>query len=415
MLSLLSAAIGHTWSLPFENPFIIWFQSVGGNDSFGHYFLYYLMNFLSMLGEETVLVGIIGLIYWGLDKRRGERIGFMMISGAVINPMIKNIVCRTRPFDSEAGIHNFRDVSGYSFPSGHSSGSASTYLGTAVTYKDKKQKWLLALAIVVPVLVALSRTYVGAHYPTDVVCGLILGVGIVFLIDLLYKVIPNKYFLYGGMAIIGLAGFFYCKTDDYFTAYGLLLGLIAGVIFEEKIVKFENTKAWWRIVLRVLIGGGLYLGLNAAFKGIVGAIYKGYKDNFWFESSFRTVRYAIIAFLIIGIYPMLFKYAEKLWKKLGWIKEQPSDTETTATVAYADKKSNLLATIGFALSFVCGLAGLPISAIACKRARKDGYDKLKMSTAGICVSVAWITIFALCMIALACVLNGGYIFMKPTT
>ncbi len=62
MLSLLSAAIGHTWSLPFENPFIIWFQSVGGNDSFGHYFLYYLMNFLSMLGEETVLVGIIGLI-----------------------------------------------------------------------------------------------------------------------------------------------------------------------------------------------------------------------------------------------------------------------------------------------------------------------------------------------------------------
>ena len=112
---------------------------------------------------------------------------------------------------------------------------------------------------------------------------------------------------------------------------------------------------------------------------------------------------------------MLFKYAEKKKKKLGWIKEQPSDTETTATVAYADKKSNLLATIGFALSFVCGLAGLPISAIACKRARKDGYDKLKMSTAGICVSVAWVAIFALCMIALACVLNGGYVFMEPTT
>lgn len=413
MLGLLSAAIGHTWSLPFENPFIIWFQSLGGTESFGHYFLYYMMNFLSMLGEETVLVGVIGLIYWGLDKKGGEKIGFMMISGAVVNPMIKNVVCRTRPFDSNAGIHNFRDVEGYSFPSGHSSGSSSTFVGAAVTYKDKKWKWLLSIAIIVPVLVALSRTYVGAHYPTDVVCGLALGVGLVFLIDLLYKVIPNKYFLYGGMAVIGLAGFFYCKTDDYFTAYGLLLGIIGGVIFEEKLVKFENTKTWWRIVLRVLVGGGLYLGLNAAFKGVIGAIYKDYKNDFWFESSFRLIRYAIIGFLIIGVYPILFKYTEKLWKKLGWIKEPSEECAITATEATTEHKKNLLSTIGFALSFVCGFAGLPISAIACKRARKKGYDGKRMSVAGICVSVAWIAVFALCMLALACVLKGDYVMMAP--
>lgn len=414
MIALLSAAIGNTWTLPFENPFIIWFQSVGGSESFGHYFLYYLMNFLSMLGEETVLVGVIGLIYWGLDKKGGERIGFMMISGAVVNPMIKNVVCRTRPFDSNAGIHNFRDVSGYSFPSGHSSGSSSTFAGAAVTYKAKKWKWLLSVAIIVPILVALSRTYVGAHYPTDVICGLALGVALVFLIDFLYKVIPNKYFLYGGMAVIGLAGFFYCKTDDYFTAYGLLLGLIAGVIFENKIVKFENTKVWWRIILRVLVGGGLYLGLNAAFKGVVGAIYKEYKSDFWFESSFRLIRYAVIAFLIIGIYPLLFKYTDKLWRKLGWIKDTTTDTETTATNTAAETKKNVIATIGFALSFVCGFAGLPLSAIACSRVRKNGCDGKKLSVAGICVSVAWIAVFALCMISLACVIKGNYVFMAPT-
>ena len=316
MLHLLSAAIGNTWSLPFENNFILWFQGLAGKGSF----LYYLMNFISMFGEEMILVGIVGLIYWGFDKRRGEKIGFMMITATLFNPLIKGIVRRTRPFDSGVGIENFRDVDGYSFPSGHSSGSASTFVGTAVVYKDKKFKWLIALAVVIPVLVALSRTYLGAHYPTDVICGLALGVGLVFLVDFLYRVVPNKYFLYGGLLIIGIAGFFYCTESDFFTGYGILLGFVCGILFEEKVTKFENTKVWWRIILRVLVGGGLFLGLNEVIKLIVGAIYPTYEDNIWFERIFRTLRYAVVVFLVIGVYPLLFAQTEKLWKKLGWIK-----------------------------------------------------------------------------------------------
>lgn len=322
MLEIVSAAIGHTWSFPWENQFILWFQSLSGKGSF----LYYLMNFISMFGEEMILVGIVGLLYWGLDKKGGEQVGFMMISTALVNPLIKNIVCRTRPFDSDVGIENFRDVDGYSFPSGHSSGSSSTLVGTTYVYRKKKYKWLISLAVIIPVLVALSRTYLGAHYPTDVICGLILGVAMVFFIALLYKVVPNKYFIYGGMAIIGIAGFFYCTTSDFYTAYGLLVGFICGIIFEEKITKFNNTKVWWRIILRVAVGGGLFLGLNELFKLIVGACYHDYKDNVWFERIFRTLRYAIITFAMIGVYPLLFVQTEKLWKKLGWIKEESIET-----------------------------------------------------------------------------------------
>lgn len=323
MLSLLSAAIGNTWYLGFENDFILWFQSLGGKGSF----LYYLMNFISMFGEEMILVGIVGLLYWGLDKRGGEKVGFMMVSTALVNPLIKNIVRRTRPFDSGFGIQNLRDVDGYSFPSGHSSGSASTLVGATVVYKDKKWKWLIAISVVIPVLVALSRTYLGAHYPTDVICGLALGVGMVFLMNLLYAIVPNKYFIYGGLLAIGFAGFFYCTTSDFFTSYGLLIGLTCGVLFEEKTVKFENTKVWWRVILRVLVGGGLYLGINSLLKVIVGAIYPDYKDAVWFERIFRTLRYAVVSFLMIGVYPMLFKYTEKLWKKFGWIKDSAITAE----------------------------------------------------------------------------------------
>ena len=333
MLSLLSAAVGNTWSLPFENSFILWFQSLGGEGSF----LYYLMNFISMFGEEMILVAIVGLIYWGFDKHRGEKVGFMMISTIVFNPMIKGIVKRTRPFDSGVGIENFRDVDGYSFPSGHSSGSASTLVGTAVVYRDKKYKWLIAIAVVVPLLVALSRTYLGAHYPTDVVCGLALGVAVVFLVNFLYRVVPNKYFLYGGMLVIGLAGFFYCDENDFFTGYGILMGFVLGILFENKVVKFENTRVWWRIILRVAVGGGLFFGLNEGSKLVMKLIYSGYENNVWFEHIFRVLRYAAVSFLTIGVYPLLFAQTEKLWKKWGWIKEKqpdaPAADETEQTVS----------------------------------------------------------------------------------
>lgn len=327
MIALLSAAIGNTWYLGFENDFILWFQSLGGKGSF----LYYLMNFISMFGEEMILVGIVGLLYWGLDKKGGERVGFIMASTALINPLIKNIVCRTRPFDSGFGIQNLRDVDGYSFPSGHSSGSASTFVGATVVYKNKKWKWLIAISVVIPILVALSRTYLGAHYPTDVICGLALGVGMVFLLNFLYAIVANKYFIYGGILLVGFAGFFYCTTSDFYTAYGLLIGLTCGVLFEEKVVKFDNTKIWWRVILRVAVGGCLYLGFNELLKLIVGAIYPDYKSAIWFERIFRVTRYAVVSFLMIGVYPLLFKQTDKLWKKWKWIKteeptEQPAET-----------------------------------------------------------------------------------------
>lgn len=329
---LLAGAIGTTWELPFEIPFIEWLQSLAGSGSF----LYYLMNFISMFGEEMMLVGILGLLYWGLDKKRGEKVGLFLITATLLTPLVKNIACRTRPFDShpyvegEGGVHNFRDVDGYSFPSGHSSGSASVFVGTALAYRDKKKKWLWAICYIIPVLVALSRNYLGAHYPTDVLAGLLIGVGTVFLMNLLIGVVRNKYFVYGGLLVVGLAGFFYCTTSDFFTGYGIALGFTCALLFEENLVNFKNTKVWWRILLRVAVGGILFLGLNELLKMGVGGFHKITVDGekmywylqekyVWFERIFRTLRYAIVVFLLMGVYPLLFKQTEKLWRKWRWL------------------------------------------------------------------------------------------------
>jgi membrane-associated phospholipid phosphatase len=67
-----------------------------------------------------------------------------------------------------------------SFPSGHTAASVALYVGLAViAWHTSNRGWLRALAtagaILIPVLVALSRLYRGMHYPSDVLAGALLG------------------------------------------------------------------------------------------------------------------------------------------------------------------------------------------------------------------------------------------------
>lgn len=319
MTNLISAAIGNTWYLQFEVDFILWLQSLGGKGSF----LYYLMNGISMFGETYLIAATIIVLYFGLDKNVGERVAFTMLTAGMLTPMIKNIVCRTRPFDSVNAIQNFRDVGGYSFPSGHSSASAATYGGLAWQYRSKKYVWLTIIGTALPLLVALSRMYLGAHYFTDVTVGLALGAVCVFGLDLLFKVVPNKYYLYLGALVLGIVGCFYCKTTDFYTGFGAMIGFVFGTLLEEKKVKFKSTNCWWRILLRIVVGAGILIGLYLGLKALTKLMNPNNIETLGY--ALRTARYALVIFIALGVYPMLFAPAEKLWKKLGWIKEDDTN------------------------------------------------------------------------------------------
>ncbi len=307
---------GNIWFLPFEVDFIVWLQSIG-KGTFLQTALLYLNNFLSILGEETLLVLIMGLIYWGLDKKKGERIAVSLLAASVVNPLIKNVVKRLRPYQSTDKIELLRDVGGYSFPSGHSSSSAVFYPSIAYNYREKNWKWLTALSVVIPCLVALSRNYLGAHFLTDVLCGLALGVLVLFAVEFILDRVSNKYYFYIGMIVFFAIGLFYCKTHDYFTSFGMVIGFVAGIAFEERYVKFANTKLWWRAAIRTLVGGGLYLALNALIKLIFGGLFT--EDSVG-DLAFRVIRYAAITFVLIGVYPLLFGIFDKIWQRLNVIK-----------------------------------------------------------------------------------------------
>ena len=89
----------------------------------------------------------------------------------ILNELIKHIVLRKRPI--EFFIIN---VTGYSYPSGHSMNISAFYLTFIfLLNRNKKNRYLDILIYVLIIMIALSRVILGVHWPTDVIVGLTLG------------------------------------------------------------------------------------------------------------------------------------------------------------------------------------------------------------------------------------------------
>ena len=315
----MAATAGNLFILDWEMRLMEWLQAHIGTSGFG----FWLLSNLSAFGEQLLLVVIMGFLYWGLNKEFGKYVGVNVLMANVWNPMIKNLVQRLRPyFVPGYNVKLLRlidegadpmDVAaqGYSFPSGHS-GSAVAAYGSLAAH-EKKRKLLWVLAIVLPLLVGFSRVFVGAHYPTDVLCGWLLGAIIVALIPWLRRTIKNRWLFYAILLLSAVPGFFFCTSNDYFSSFGMLLGFILAEPFEERFVKFENTKNIFRCILRTIGGGILYFGLNTLLKM---PFPKELLDAGNFVSQLiRMARYAITIFAVIAVYPMLFKLTDKLWNR----------------------------------------------------------------------------------------------------
>ena len=304
-------ATGNTFFFPWEVSLMEWLQAHIGSTGIS------IISLFSMFGEELLLILIVGFVYWSYDKKLGRTIGLSAIMGLSWNTMAKNVALRRRPYFDHENIKILRVVEpeadiydiaaqGYSFPSGHSTNAASVFCSLA---SGIRKRWTTAAAILLPLLTGFSRFVVGAHYPTDVLAGWLLGVISVMVVQLLQKKVKNTLCLYGILLVLTVPGFFYCKTADYFTAMSLLIGFMGGTLLEDYCVRFEKTRKPLWMALRVLGGLAIYLVLSTLLK-------LPFSKEFLSGGTtaallVRCARYAIIAFVEFGVYPMLFKFEKK--------------------------------------------------------------------------------------------------------
>lgn len=138
-------------------------------------FLDVFMVIFSYIGEAGGIWIITAIIMMCFRKTRATGVMLLtaVFAGFLIGEIgLKNIVCRERPFtENPLVIPAIKLPSGYSFPSGHSCSSFA-----AATVLMSKGKRYGVPAFIVAALIAFSRLYNYVHFPSDVICGALLGV-----------------------------------------------------------------------------------------------------------------------------------------------------------------------------------------------------------------------------------------------
>ncbi|MBI1379152.1 MAG: phosphatase PAP2 family protein [Frankiales bacterium] len=116
------------------------------------------------------------------DPARGVAAALWAGAGTVvavgINQLIGGVVARPRPYLTLHGVEVLVvKSSDYSFPSDHAvtAGAAAAGLWIIGRYAGPRTRGLAVTGTVLAVLLAFARVYVGAHYPGDVVAGLLVG------------------------------------------------------------------------------------------------------------------------------------------------------------------------------------------------------------------------------------------------
>ena len=262
------------------------------------------------------------IVIFCYKKEVGQKLALLVAVMHAWFAMIKAAVKRPRPYVEypdrvkalapAAPQAELTDVAaqGYSFPSMHSGSVTAAYFTLA---REIKKRWFWILTFVLILLVGFSRVVTANHYPTDVLAGWALGFVVVGIFDLIERFVRKEWVRSLILLALTLPGLFFVRTEDYFTSLGLLVGAIAAIPFERKFVNFQDTRNIWAMILRVIGAFAIYFGLNTLMKLPFG-------EEFLHSASLgallvRSVRYAVILFVIMGIYPKVFPLFEKVGSK----------------------------------------------------------------------------------------------------
>ncbi len=273
----------------------------------------FFFELITMLGEKNILIAGIAWMFWNVDKKKGFILSFTLLFSLFLNAVLKISIHNSRPFEVIPEILGKRvqTATGYSFPSGHTQGATTFYLVLSLILK---KRWIYITAIAISLLVALSRIYLGVHWPVDVIGGLVAGAVVAIL---MYKILSALYdksvsrdlfiVISSIAALLVMALFlvinrFYFESNllvtDLMKTVGVFTGASVGFILEEKYIDFSTAGNVIKKVLRFV------LGLAGAL-----LLLSGLKLLFPVVDAFHFLRYGLTGLWITFLFPYIGKKA----------------------------------------------------------------------------------------------------------
>jgi len=265
-------------------------------------------NVITSLGSEDFYMFLLPLLYWCIDKRLAQRLAYLFLFSAYTNAALKHLFRHPRPFGYDPRVLKLDRVPaeelGYGLPSGHSQ-SALTVWGYLAAGTRRRWAWTSAGLLVA--LIAFSRLYLGVHFPTDVLGGLLVGAIWLALFlwgepRLVRWLARQPVAVQIGLAVaVPILLFLAHSSRDATAVAGTFVGLGVGIVIESRALRFSAGGPIWQRAARLVLGviGVVILreGLKLLFPGEGEALY----------ALFRLLRYSLVGLWVALVAPWLFQ------------------------------------------------------------------------------------------------------------
>jgi undecaprenyl-diphosphatase len=277
-------------------------------------FLDTVVGLITRLGEETIGIVILCLVFWCLSKRIAYVIGIAFFLSSLTVQGMKICFRIDRPwvidptFEPVAGAKEY--ATGYSFPSGHTQSATALFGALGAQVKQKPYKITF---FAIPILVAFSRMYLGVHTIQDVVVSLAITFLLIFItvkflsadtVNKKREFIISLIMILYALAVIIIAAVLYSNGTieeryiaDCLKAAGAGIGFAVGMFIERVYINFsvKSKNVIWQAV-KFVIGIAGVLALQEGLKPIIGT-----------GLIVDMIRYFIVLSWITVFFPLIIK------------------------------------------------------------------------------------------------------------
>jgi membrane-associated phospholipid phosphatase len=257
---------------------------------------------VTFLGNAEFYLLLAPIIIWCVNYRLGARVGILLLFSSYINEALKNSFMQPRPCEPRPDVC-IDHAEGYGIPSGHSQ-NAIVFWGVIAQWIGTAWGWIAAILLML--LIGISRMYLGVHFPTDVFVGWAIGIVILGIYIVLGERVEKWL---GGLSLavqillallLPLVLLAVQPNDVMVQITGAFAGIAVGVALTMRYLEFDAKGPIWKRAVRFLLGvavvAAIYFGLRMIFPGEGESLY----------AVLRFIRYSLVGLWISLGAPWLF-------------------------------------------------------------------------------------------------------------